>query len=102
MKMDEKVKQDVDLIRMRNYLDPKRFYKNPDKIGTVLHIGTVVEGPSEYKAGRLTNKQRKRSILEEVLNDPQLKNYNKKTFLKLQDQKSKKRKVYKSKKNYKH
>ena len=119
MKIDEKVQQDLDLIRMRNYLDPKRyffsislskcilcvtcslvcrFYKNPDKMTNVLHIGTVVEGAAEYKTSRLSRRERKQTILEEVLADSGLKSYNKKTFLAIQEEKSKKQKMFKSKK----
>ena len=35
LKMDEKLKRDIKVIQMRNYLDPKRFYKNPDRVGKV-------------------------------------------------------------------
>ena len=51
---------------MRNYLDPKRFYKAPDKMRAILHVGTVIEGSAEYKSARLTNKQRKQTIVDEV------------------------------------
>lgn len=101
VKMDEKLKQDVELIRMRNYLDPKRFYKNPDKVGAVLGVGTVVEGSAEYKSARLSRKERKQSIMEEVLADKQLKSYNKRTFLSIQEQRSKKRRAHKHKKSNK-
>eukprot|EP01039_Chlorochromonas_danica_P002416 gene2416-2649_t len=102
MKMDEKLQQDIDLIRMRNFLDPKRFYKNPDKIGNVVHVGTVVEGPTEYKTARLSNRERKQTIVQEVLADSQLRSYNKRTFLNIQETKSKKRKFFKAKKHTKH
>jgi hypothetical protein len=69
MKLDTKMKQEIRMIQMRNYIDPKRFYKNPDKIGKVLHTGTVIEGAAEYKSSRLTNKERKQTIVEEILAD---------------------------------
>jgi hypothetical protein len=68
----------------------------------VVHIGTVVEGPTEYKSARLSRKERKETILEEVLADSGLKSYNKKTFLSIQAEKGKKRKAYKSKKQTKY
>lgn len=65
--IDEKIKRDIKMIQMRNYLDPKRFYKNPDKMGKVLHVGTVIEGPSEYFSSRMSRKERKQTIVEEIL-----------------------------------
>ena len=50
-----------------------RFYKNPDKLRTVLHVGTVIEGPSEYKSSRMTNKERKQTIADALtLHEPMI------------------------------
>ncbi len=45
MEMDENLKRDIRLIEMRNYIDPKRFYKKTDKIGQILHVGTGLVYP---------------------------------------------------------
>lgn len=66
-----------------------RFYKSADKIGQVLHIGTVIEGPSEYKSARMTNRERKQSIVEEILADQSIKNYTKRKFLEISERASK-------------
>jgi hypothetical protein len=84
MKLDDNVKRDIKMIQMRNYIDPKRFYKNPDKLGPVLHIGTVVEGAAEFRSARLTNRERKQSIVHEILADKQIKDYSKRKFNELQ------------------
>jgi len=55
----------------------------------------VVEGPSEYKSSRLTNKERKTSITEEVLADNDVKKYSKRVFGDIQKMKQCKKKVYK-------
>lgn len=91
VKLDDKLKRDLKVIQMRNYLDPKRFYKNPDKPGKILHVGTVVEGPSEYKSARMTKKERKQSLVEEILSDSTIKNYTKRKFSEIQEKNSKKR-----------
>jgi hypothetical protein len=57
------VQRDLQLIRNRNYLDPKRFYKKQDSNkkhsnNTNVQVGTVVEGAAEYYSSRLTKKQR--------------------------------------------
>lgn len=84
MEVDEELKRDIKLIEMRNYLDPKRFYKKTDKIGNILHVGTVVEGPHEYKSSRLKRSERKGSIMDELLADKAVTGYSKKTFVQLQ------------------
>jgi Fcf2 pre-rRNA processing len=78
-----------------------RFYKNADKVGKVLHVGTVIEGPSEYFSSRLSNKERKRTIVEEILGDKTLKDYSKRKFSEIQVERSSKKKMYKTKKGKK-
>jgi hypothetical protein len=95
--MDPKLQRDIQMIQMRNYIDPKRFYKNPDKGGKILHVGTVIEGPSEYKSARLTNRERKQTIVEEILADSAAKEYSKRKFTELQAAASNKRRGKKGK-----
>lgn len=86
----------------RSYIFPfSRFYKNADKVGKVLHVGTVIEGPSEYFSSRLSNKERKRTIVEEILGDKSLKDYSKRKFTEIQVERSNKKKMYKTKKGKK-
>ena len=66
--------------------------------GQVLHVGTVVEGPSEYRSSRLTNKERKQTIVEEVLGDATLKDYAKRKYNEIQFQKQNKKKMFKKRK----
>jgi hypothetical protein len=80
---------------MRNYLDPRRFYKAPDKMKAILHVGTVIEGPSEYKAGKLNKKERQQTIADEVLYNRRLNEYSKRKYGEIQAEKSDKRKMYK-------
>jgi hypothetical protein len=72
-----------------------RFYKNPDRTGKVLHVGTVIGGFADSKSSRLTNKERKQSILDEVLADKKIKKYSKDRYLAIQQEKSNKRKTFK-------
>ena len=95
LELDESVKRDLKVIQMRNFLDPKRFYKNPDKPGTVLHIGTVIEGPAEY-SHRLTRKERRQTITEEVLADADIRAYTRKKYQEIQAGRQRKVKLYKS------
>lgn len=81
-----------------SFLPLNRFYKNADKVGKVLHVGTVVEGPSEYFSSRLSKKERKQTIVEEILGDKTLKDYSKRKYSEIQYEKSNKKKMFKTKK----
>lgn len=55
---------------MRSVLDPKRHYKkegSKQEIPEFSQVGTVIEGPTEFFSARLSNKERKRTLVEEVL-----------------------------------
>mmetsp|Transcript_8451 Transcript_8451/g.14342 ORF Transcript_8451/g.14342 Transcript_8451/m.14342 type:complete len:225 (+) Transcript_8451:94-768(+) len=97
--MTDDLKRDIKIIQMRNYLDSKRFYKNPDRTGKVLHVGTVVGGFADSKSSRLTRKERKQSILDEVLADKKITKYSKDKYLAIQKEKSNKRKTFKKSTN---
>ena len=65
---------DIAIIRNRNYIDPKKFYKKNDmgKKGErrLVQVGTVIEGAMEsIYSNRLTKKQRKNNLLEEVMGE---------------------------------
>ena len=77
---------------------PFRFYKNPDKQGTILHVGTVIHGSAEYKSARLTNKERKQTLVEEILADKSIKSYTKRKFSEVQDKAAKRNLNSKTKK----
>jgi hypothetical protein len=64
------LKRDLQLIKMRSVLDPHRQYKKDNgkmQAPEFSQVGTIVEGATEYYSGRLDNKQRKRTLVEEVL-----------------------------------
>lgn len=97
----DEVKTDLAVIKNRNYLDPKRFYKSSDKFGSVLQVGTVIEGATEYYSSRLTKKQRRTNITEEIMADPSSADYTRRKFGKMQrerEEEAKKRKIKPKKK----
>ncbi|KAI1808485.1 Fcf2-domain-containing protein [Daldinia bambusicola] len=64
------LKKDLQLLRMRDVLDSKRFYRKDNTRALVPQfssVGTIVEGPTDFFNARLTQKERKRTLLEEVL-----------------------------------
>lgn len=64
------LKRDLQLLRMRSVLDPKRHFKKDNRKSDVpefSQVGTIIEGPTEFRSARLTNRERKRTLVEEVL-----------------------------------
>ena len=86
--LTDDVKHDLNVIRSRNYLDPKRFYKSSDKASKFLQVGTVVEGNTEFNSSRLTKKQRRSNLTEELMADPATAEYAKGKYKKMQQAKS--------------
>ena len=101
MEMTDELRRDLKMIKMRSYIDPKRFYKAPDKMNKVLHVGTVIEGPADYLSSRLTRKERKQTLLEEIISDDKVKSYTKRVYNQIQTENSNKTKMFKSRKKYK-
>ncbi|CAJ0750530.1 18058_t:CDS:2 [Entrophospora sp. SA101] len=71
------IKNDLQVLKLRNVLDPKRFYKkdNSKKFPKYFQIGTIIEGPTEFYSSRLPRKERKQTIVDELLADDQAKKY---------------------------
>ncbi|KAI9367094.1 Fcf2 pre-rRNA processing-domain-containing protein [Aspergillus egyptiacus] len=64
------LKRDLQLLRMRSILDPKRHYKKengkaqPPKFS---QVGTIIEGPTEFFSGRIVKRDRKKTFVEEAM-----------------------------------
>ncbi|KAL4818171.1 Fcf2 pre-rRNA processing-domain-containing protein [Aspergillus spinulosporus] len=64
------LKRDLQLLRMRSILDPKRHYKKesgkaqPPKYS---QVGTIIEGPTEFFSGRIPKRDRKKTFVDEAL-----------------------------------
>ena len=85
------VRHDLQVIRMRSVLDPKHFYKKNDlkTIPKYFQIGKVMDSHLDYYSGRLTKKERKRTIVDELMADAQFSKYNKRKYKEIIDEKKK-------------
>ncbi|KAI5290240.1 hypothetical protein KEM54_002112 [Ascosphaera aggregata] len=66
------LKRDLQLLRMRNVLDPHRHYKKDSSKGKIpefSQIGTVIQGPTEFFSSRIVKRDRKKTFLDEVATD---------------------------------
>ena len=86
--MSEELKADMSVIRNRNYLDPKRFYKSADKFSNMVQVGTVIEGSAEFFSSRLTKKQRRSNLTEEIMADPATADYARNKFRSMAQEKT--------------
>jgi len=69
--MTDERKNDLEALRLRGALDPKRFYKRnnlPIK-PKYFQVGRVVENKQDFYSSRLTKKQRKATIAEELMSE---------------------------------
>ena len=84
------LRRDLRLLKLRGAYDPKRFYKTDDttKLPTHFQVGTVVESAADFYGARMTKRERKRSLAEELLADADVKAVRKKRFAKIQEQKA--------------
>lgn len=76
------LKGDLQLLRMRGSMDSKRFYKKNDRDGfpKYFQMGTVVDNPVDFYHSRVSKKDRKRTMVEELLADAEFRQKNKKKF----------------------
>mmetsp|Transcript_24327 Transcript_24327/g.29926 ORF Transcript_24327/g.29926 Transcript_24327/m.29926 type:complete len:240 (-) Transcript_24327:78-797(-) len=88
------LKADISIIRNRNYIDSKKFYKSSDfaKKGNkfMVQVGTVIEGSMEsIHTNRLSKKQRTSNFHEEVMQEvySQKADYVKRKFRDIQKEK---------------
>lgn len=71
---------------MRNVLDPKRHYRASAKtLPKYFQMGTIVESPTEFFSARIKKKDRKETIVQELLADQKSRDYFKRKFNEIQE-----------------
>uniref|UniRef100_A0A671Q8V3 Deoxynucleotidyltransferase terminal-interacting protein 2-like n=2 Tax=Sinocyclocheilus anshuiensis TaxID=1608454 RepID=A0A671Q8V3_9TELE len=88
--LTEELKNDLKALKMRSAMDPKRFYKKNDREGfpKYFQVGTVVDNPVDFYSSRIPKKQRKRTIVEELLADAEFRSYNKRKYQEIMAEKA--------------
>ena len=111
----EEVKRDLEVLKMRDALDPKRFYKkNATKelpkyfqvikkyrslvrdgvdfhecYFLIFQIGKYVDSPAEYYTDRTGSKSKNKNLVDELLADAEFRRYNKRKYNEIVEEKSK-------------
>ncbi|KAK3820799.1 MAG: Fcf2 pre-rRNA processing-domain-containing protein [Linnemannia gamsii] len=82
------LRRDLQILKLRNVLDPKRFYKREEKgkprFPKYFQVGTIVEGNTEFYSSRLSKKERATTITGEVMKDLAGRDYYKRKFDEIQ------------------
>ncbi|CAK7303772.1 Deoxynucleotidyltransferase terminal-interacting protein 2 [Vulpes lagopus] len=88
--LTNELKNDLKALKMRASMDPKRFYKKNDRDGfpKYFQIGTIVDNPADFYHSRIPKKQRKRTIVEELLADSEFRRYNRRKYAEIMAEKA--------------
>ncbi|KXS12605.1 Fcf2-domain-containing protein [Gonapodya prolifera JEL478] len=82
------LKRDLQLLKLRGVLDPKQFFKKEDKKGKDLpkhfQVATIVDSPHEFFSARLSARERKQTLVEEVMADVDRRKWYKKRYNEVQ------------------
>merc|ERR1739844_521746 len=78
----EEIKNDLETLQMRGALDPKRFYKkNSNKeLPKYFQVGRYVNSPVEFYSDRGSGKNKKKSLVDELMADAEFQRYNKRKY----------------------
>ncbi|KAM9848907.1 deoxynucleotidyltransferase terminal-interacting protein 2 [Aulostomus maculatus] len=81
--LTKELKGDLQVLKMRGSMDPKRFYKKNDRDGfpKYFQVGTVMDNAVDFYHSRIPKKQRKRTMVEELLADAEFRQNNKKKYM---------------------
>jgi len=85
------VRHDLEILRMRSTLNPKHFYKKNDMkaLPKHFHVGKVIDSPMDFYSSRLTKKERKKTIVDELMADAEFTKYNKRRYKEIIEEKQK-------------
>lgn len=100
--MTDELKQELNILKMRQYTDPKKFFKKtPIDINDYFEIGKVVSHASEYYTSpntRVKGRSDELNFVDELLNDSNYKKYAKRKYREILEKKekySKRKKIFK-------
>lgn len=83
--MEVEDKLTLDAIRLRETLNPGKFYKKKatENVSKHFQIGTIIEHPIDYYSSRATRKERKQTLVDELIADAEFKKNVKKRYNRL-------------------
>lgn len=92
----EEVQRDLEVLKMRGAIDPKRFYKKTggpegEALPKYFQIGHVVDSPVDYYSskGATGGKNKKKSLVDELMADAEYQKFSKRKYAEIVDEKAK-------------
>lgn len=78
----EELRQDMEIIQMRSVLNPTHFYKKNDlkTLPKYFQVGTVLPSPLEKYNDRGERVTKKKSLVDELLQDAEFQRFNKRKY----------------------
>lgn len=75
----------LDAIRLRETLNPGKFYKKKatENVSKHFQVGTIIEHPIDYYSSRATRKEKKQTLVDELIADAEFKKNVKKRYNRL-------------------
>ncbi|KAJ1352704.1 hypothetical protein KIN20_009106 [Parelaphostrongylus tenuis] len=91
--LTDEAKADLELLQMRSAIDPLAFYRRNDRsvLPKYFQVGRVVDAPEDFYSSRMTRKERKRTMLDELLYNEAFVQSKREKFKAIQDRERKKR-----------
>ncbi|XP_068081689.1 deoxynucleotidyltransferase terminal-interacting protein 2 isoform X2 [Anabrus simplex] len=80
--LTDELKRDLEVLQMRSALDPKHFYKKNDLkvLPKFFQVGRVEDDPVDFYASRIPRRERKKTLVDELMADADFKSYNKRRY----------------------
>nr|CAG4645896.1 EOG090X0GO7 [Lynceus sp. MCZ IZ 141354] len=80
--LTEEKQRDLEILQMRSVLNPKQFYKKNDLkvLPKYFQIGKVLDSPADFYHSRVPIKERKKTLVEELMADAEFQQYNKRKY----------------------
>nr|CAG4650583.1 EOG090X0GO7 [Sida crystallina] len=80
--MTEEKLRDLEVIQMRSILNPKQFYKKNDLkvVPKYFQVGRVVDQAADFYNSRVPRKDRKKTLVDELMADANFQKYNKRKY----------------------
>ncbi|CAI5442802.1 unnamed protein product [Caenorhabditis angaria] len=91
--LTEENKRDLEMLQMRNVLDPLAHYKRNDRgvLPKYFQVGKVVDAPEDYYSSRMLKKERKKTMVDELLYNEESLVKTKKKYTEIKQAEQKKR-----------
>lgn len=89
--MTPELQNELDILKMRSAIDQTRFYKKADSSAPpkYFQIGHVIDSAVDFYSDRITKKDRKKTLVDELMADAEFKKFSKRKYVEIIAEKNK-------------